>query len=459
MKTSNQFSNKFELYRIVKNGTGHDLALGRFKTQVEQTKILREEVIPYLKHNYSIKFPTCYKPTTFDKLYDDIASFNDSIDDNDIRYMIIEKKTGCDNVPLISERCLQNCTTLVGDIQRQREEITEVLDHLKEGIKFDIKRHWWGATDIESIENAIQKVHENLSSYLGKCGDALCKINDNQCKTLEFISILAKLEDDLYNQLDKTELETNVLRQFIVDWCRQQNINDQDIQELLDLSFRRSITFRDRIKNLRKELETRIYELEGKFENVENGIGKYVERVREELKSTLINYGMIIEETVAEQNNVLEQAFNEFRNKINRATKEIDDKKIELHEDIKQVKGETEKIKSELQNEKQISAEFYTGQRQMIVEQMDSTISKSKQLINEQETKHREELLNAKAIFENLLKEQENVFNNMLSKQHEDFEEAKKAISSSFIQRTLLYCSVTGIVSIVTAVLVCFLWS
>lgn len=456
-KNFNQFNNLKDFYQIVKDGTGHDLARGAFKTNAEQAKIIREEIIPYLTHNYKIQFPLDYTPTTFEKLYYDIASFNEDSNNAVGQHtpMKVVKLNSERRNLLVQKKFFQDFTSLAEDLQDQRKSIDKSLNNLTSNIDVDIKRNWWGSTNIESVEDAISKVYKNLSDYIREYGKALCKINDNQCKTLELISILAKFEDDLYKQLDNSEVATNELRQLIVDWCREQNINDEDVQKLLDYSFQRSITLRDRINNLREELEKKISRLDMKFDSVKNELEQYVEEAHKKLESILSDHKVSIQKTITEQKEALRQTLDDVYSNVHQVVAEIDNKKRNIDNRIEQIVGEIEQLKKELDDERQETTSYYTEQRKEIKQQVDSAISTSKQFLNEQEEKHKAELLYMQSMFKEKLKEQEDAFNKLINKQKEDFEAAQKAIFSLFRKRTILSCLITGLLSVGIAILVC----
>lgn len=356
---------------------------------------------------------------------------------------------------LAQSKFLQDYTKLSKEILNSKNKISSIINRLPCNINVDIKQNFLKIVKKESIENTISVVYENLSSNLREYGDALCKINNNQCKILELINILAECEEDLYKLHDCSEISTNEFRQLIREWCKNENISDENVLKLLDSSFSRSKTLSDKINNLREDVGKRVERIEIDLNSIKDDLNQSVKNAQDKLESILSNHKTSIEETIKEQKNVLQQTLDTVRNNIEQVVKAIDDKREGLQSEIRQAVKTIEQARMELQNERDATASFYTEQLKEIEKQVDSAVKRSQQLIDEQETKHEKELLNVKEMFENILREQEGIFNGLRDEQRKEFEAVKQTIFSTFLKRTVLYCSITGVISVVVAVLLC----
>lgn len=304
-----------QLKELVKKDTEYDLNHGSYKSTAEQSEILSKYIIPCLKEKYGIKFPYGYKPTTYSKFINEVLSFwTDS--DIDTMSFSVNRMTKDGQLPVRTE-ILKNYANLVTKIQDDRDELDEILEDLENSNNsVKITRNWYGTTNLESIKNAIEEVNANLSHYIGKCGDAICKVNDNQYRTLELIALLATAERDLYEQFDKAAMSTNELRTIIKDWCVQHGINDEEVQKLLDLSFQRSVTLRDRINNLSKDIDNRLSEFVKRNNEQEDKIKKIVQNTEQNIANAVSDCKEYLKSLIDKEKTRLEKKENELQKRI-----------------------------------------------------------------------------------------------------------------------------------------------
>lgn len=169
------------------------------------------------------------------------------------------------NIQLANE--LKN---LSNEITYGQNELQEILDSLDtSSLEVTIRRRWWGGTDHESIKEGFENVYSNLGNYIGKCGKALQQTNENLGRTLELIKLLALVEKELYEHIENQTVSNNELKTVIHDWFRKQGIRDEEVQELLETSFKRAYTLRDRLNALRQENEESIARLEERITALE----------------------------------------------------------------------------------------------------------------------------------------------------------------------------------------------
>ena len=169
------------------------------------------------------------------------------------------------NIQLANE--LKN---LSNEITYGQNELQEILDSLDtSSLEVTIRRRWWGGTDHESIKEGFENVYSNLGNYIGKCGKALQQTNENLGRTLELIKLLALVEKELYEHIENQTVSNNELKTVIHDWFRKQGFRDEEVKELLETSFKRAYTLRDRLNALRQENEESIARLEERITALE----------------------------------------------------------------------------------------------------------------------------------------------------------------------------------------------
>lgn len=184
---------------------------------------------------------------------------------------------------------------LSNDIKNGQGALQTTLDELgTSSVKVAIERNWIGQLKKSSVEENLKNVYSNLSYYIGKCGEALQNTNDNLSRSLDLIKLLALVEKDLYEHLDDQIMSNNELKNILLDWFKKQGINDDEVRELLESSFQRAYTLRDRINLLRQECrssiakcENRLLEFESKHNSIDVEIAKIVTDSINKLQSTL----------------------------------------------------------------------------------------------------------------------------------------------------------------------------
>lgn len=188
------------------------------------------------------------------------------------------------NIIPIGEQLTGNLKQLSDDIDNGQDDLKVILHHLNESsIEVTIEKNWIGLVKKSSLEEIIEKVYKNLSSYIVQCGKALQNTNDNLSRSLDLIKLLALVEKDLYKILDDQIVSNNELKDILSDWFKKQGINDNDVRELLESSFQRAYTLRDRLNNFRQEYksniancEKRILDFENKYNSLETEIAKLI---------------------------------------------------------------------------------------------------------------------------------------------------------------------------------------
>lgn len=200
--------------------------------------------------------------------------------------------------------------TLSEDIQNGKYEFERTLKKIDRPFHIDLKRHFGMFLSGESVENACKDIYSNLSGYIKACGQSIQKTNENLGRSLDLIKLLAIVEKDLYEQIDDQIVRSNEFNEAFLEWCKQQGINDDEVRGLLETSFNRAYTLRDRIYKLRDESRNAITEL-----------GKRVG----ELETMARSFDNIIEEKRRELGNIYKEKYDDFIKLVDDKKRIIDD--------------------------------------------------------------------------------------------------------------------------------------
>lgn len=192
-----------------------------------------------------------------------------------------------------------------------------------------------GLVTKKSIVNAIEAIYSKLVHNIGMLVEVLQNSNKNQGRTLELIKLLALVEKDLYSHIDDQIVSNNELKSVLLDWFEKQGINDNEVRELLETSFQRAYTLRDRINNLRQEYreeislcDQRILAFEQKHNSLDTEIDALIESTTNKLKDTLeedirlltelydVKYDALLR-IAADKENILNGILKDFVEKAN----------------------------------------------------------------------------------------------------------------------------------------------
>ena len=126
------------------------------------------------------------------------------------------------------------------------------INNIEPSIK--IGKTWVGTPKQKDIEDSISNVFSVIRPHILSCGDAIRSTNNNLQRTLSLIKLIAAAESTIYQQFDEQITNQNELKEIISDWCKQNGIHDEQINELLESSFQRAYTLRDRINQVKLQV-------------------------------------------------------------------------------------------------------------------------------------------------------------------------------------------------------------
>ena len=141
------------------------------------------------------------------------------------------------------------------EIGKTKESINTALvqiDNIEPTIK--IKTNWVGVPKPKDIEESVSSVFNVIRPHIQSCGEAIRSTNNNLQRTLSLIKLIAAAESTIYQQFDEQITSQNELKEIISDWCKQNGIRDEQVNELLESSFQRAYTLRDRINQVKLQV-------------------------------------------------------------------------------------------------------------------------------------------------------------------------------------------------------------
>ena len=228
-------------------------------------------------------------------------------------------------------------------IVKNEKELKQKLESLEKAqANIEVTRHWYGPVDIDSVCNSLENVYDDLRKYIQTCGSAIRTTNENLSHTLCLIRILAMIEKDLYEQVDNETIQSNVLKDLIRDWCKKNNIREEEVNSLLESSFQRAYTLRDRINNIRSEIlkkfeyyDSEILELESNIESLKSFVSSEKTKTLKELSELYSSKESKLIKLSSEKTNELLRLHKENLQTIDKLKMSIESQKKAFDEKVK----------------------------------------------------------------------------------------------------------------------------
>lgn len=267
------------------------------------------------------------------------------------------------------------------DIANTSDELDKKIGKLpKEDVDRAIEKNWLGIAKASSIQEQIKNVYKDAITGIGDCVSAIKSTNRSLGLTLDLIKVLARVERDIYEATDRGVIRNNEIVESLATWMKQQGINDKQVQELLDSSFQRAYTLRDRMNSLKLELQEKDDELDAKLRIVQNKQGNIDAEIQEKLQRVTEQTNELVSQTIAaiEQSKAeisayISDTFKGIKELNEQTTAQVENAEREFTEFIVEQKKEreayTRKVKDELSQ--QLAAQ------QKNLEQMQEAIRKS----------------------------------------------------------------------------------
>lgn len=202
-----------------------------------------------------------------------------------------------------------NAEILAAQINKEKKDLKDALskiDNIPVGT-IAVDRHWYGPLDLESVKRSMANIHSDLARYIKKCGDGLQSTNQNLINTLALICLAIKGETELFNRLndtserlDKVDIREAGFEDIFLEWCKNNNIKDEDVQKLLESSFQRAYTLRTRLNAVKESVE----QTNNRIDDLTKFVNERSEDINKELNSALER---IANEVASSQNIISEK--------------------------------------------------------------------------------------------------------------------------------------------------------
>lgn len=353
---------------------------------------------------------------------------------------------------VLDHNALSHLPNLVRDIEADKKAVSRIITDIdSKTLETNIKRNWLGIVKKSSIEENLLAIYTNMSTHIRECCSALSKTNDNLIRTLELLKVLAFAEKTLYEHVDDQVVSNNELKEILLSWFKKQGISNENVKELIETSFQRAYTLRDRINVVRKEykeaisqLDTRICEFEEKHKYLDSEIQAILQNAQAQLKNETDNIVKSLNELYDKLYKSIEDlssdkidCINVLYDKINKRVEDeaqlIDEKLQEINrmvDAVKELGALTEQSFKEYEEKFQVLYEKQT-------KELSEIVSKGKDDLNQAVQKNKE-------YFDTLLASLRVEFEQEKQKLKEESEEKEKALRSSM--KKMVFGAVIGTV-------------
>lgn len=252
----------------------------------------------------------------------------------------------------------------------------------------EIGRHWYGAVNIDTICESLTNVYDDLREYIQTCGSAIRTTNENLSHTLGLIRLLTMIEKDLYEQLDNESIQGNVLKELIKDWCKKNNIRDEEVNQLLETSFQRAYTLRDRINDIRGEVrnkfgyyDTELEKLSTNVDSLRSYISTEKEKALKELSKLYSVKEFMLDRYSIEKKNELARLHTKNVQASNELFHAIVAKTKELSQNIKVQREEVSKQNSEVKNALNRNLEEINAKQNQAIQKIENAINANNEVL------------------------------------------------------------------------------
>lgn len=248
-------------------------------------------------------------------LSNQLESLNVLLNEDSIENMSVEEKV---------KAFQDSFAALSSAIELEQIGLNQSLEQLDQHtLDVSIKKNIIGIVKKSSIEESISNVYSDLKSYLQICGKALRGTNTVMIYSLKLNLLMAKVEQELYMDLDDQMLSGNELKEILLDWLTKQGIHDNEVREFLESSFQRAYTLRDRLNAFRQDYkssiascEKKLLEFESKHDSLDTEIEKIIIDFSNKLQNALDNDLDILSQTYKEKHSSLLSLSNEQISKM-----------------------------------------------------------------------------------------------------------------------------------------------
>jgi hypothetical protein len=206
---------------------------------------------------------------------------------NESSVVIVKSKP--DHLP-VNNKVAKKITEISSQIEDDKEKLDNYLEEIQNAEPTIDIGSFLGFLPVPKkggVESAIYQVYNSLCKHIVTCGNAIRSANGNISNILELIQLLATAEADIYNLIDNQALASNELRILIKEWCKEHGIHDEEVDKLLESSFQRAYTLRDRLNSLKEELYSELNKNKEDVEKILREIPDYKEKIQQSINEAL----------------------------------------------------------------------------------------------------------------------------------------------------------------------------
>lgn len=255
-----------------------------------------------------------------------------------------------------------NLSNLANQISNDQKEVTRIVNNINDSSTIKIERHWYGTLDRDSIEDGFNTVYRDFGSVLKNYGLAVNKTNGNLIHILELIKLLAVIEKGLFEQIDEQTTSINEFKEMFIQYCKEKGIDDDAVHELIECSFQRSYTLRERITTLRQDYQKsisqcqqRLSQFEQKHNSLDSSINKIIDTTKRELDATLTadktKANNSYKEILSKITQFTQSSSKEITSKIESFNKKVEEKDKQIKDFVSKANSilvDVKKIKDDL---------------------------------------------------------------------------------------------------------------
>lgn len=398
-----------ELKKLIEKGLNKSLGkkgLGAVNMSTEDFNRLK----PFLESQLKIELGRdCTHGNTYigllrecnDKLKEKEPSANSPIlqdNGNDMNSVVTFHKSHGSSVLPVTLRVEKKLNKLTNKIQKDNEKLKNELDEIQNAEpEIDIQRHFWGGLNKKSIEKALSCVHSSLCDYFITCGDAIRSSNKSISNVLDLIKLLTMAEVDIYHFVDDIAIKEEELSHVVKDWCKEHGINDENVNQLLETSFKRAYTLRDRINGLRTEFYNKFEYDNERINSLFSSLTEYQKEIRQATDSALgdieTSENKVIDSIdlhTKEKKDELQNLYNKFSSEaqneikqINNLKESIDKKKEEFKENFDSYIKEIKEKEGDIENKSKEIIEDIDKKHTMQIGTLNAIISENQDAVRQ----------------------------------------------------------------------------
>lgn len=232
------------------------------------------------------------------------------------------------------------------------KKITNTIDKQDSALKSNLRdidssfspivedEHLWGLFSTNNYKESIVQVYERMKKFSKNALGAIKNTNDNLISTLNLLTILARTEKDLYEIIDNSELKIQDVTDIIQEICDKNNIKDEKVKNVLEQTFKRSYTLRDRINGLRLQFDERLAKIDKHFADIQS-----------EYEEKELHLQSIVEKGKTETMSSVEKEISKCREYLNTEIKNTDAQLKGFLNTVEQEINRIEVVKKELHDE------------------------------------------------------------------------------------------------------------